>query len=186
MNYSFLTPSKDLKLKSIIIHSNLFIPKIIRWINKYLYKYGLIGAILNRYNNSITFYSATKDKALYKNFSKDSIFVNFGSGAFSHNKWINYDLPGQSKYYNKILGKKNTDYFPIDLCQNNLILPFEDQHVQLIYCSHTLEHIEESKGLKFLKECYRILKKGGVLRVALPNTDNNLYFCKTIFFQENI
>lgn len=171
---------------SIKIKSKLFAPKIIRFINKYFYKIGLIGAILNRYDNSITIYSASKDKKLYKNYDKNSKFINFGSGAFNHPFWINYDFPGQSDYYKKLQGKEEIDFNPINLCKENLQIPVEDNSCELIYCSHTLEHLEEEKGLNFLKECQRILKPNAVMRIALPNTENNFYYAKVIYNQKNI
>ena len=79
MKNFFLIPNSDIvdKLKSFKIRSKLSIPKTVRLINKYLYKYFLIGAILNRYDNSISFYSAKNDNLLYKDYSKNSVFVNF-------------------------------------------------------------------------------------------------------------
>ena len=188
MKQFFLLPNSDTKdkLKYIKIRSKLFIPKIIRFINKYFYKFNLFGAIFNRYDNSVSFYSAKKDKSLYKDYEEDSVFVNFGSGAFSHSKWINFDLPGQSEYYKKILGSENIDFKPIDLCVDNLQIPLKDNSCDLIYCSHTLEHIEEKNGLHFIKECKRILKKNAIMRIALPNTDNNFLICKIVFNQKEI
>lgn len=188
MKNFFLIPNSDIvdKLKSFKIRSKLSIPKTVRLINKYLYKYFLIGAILNRYDNSISFYSAKNDNLLYKDYSKNSVFVNFGSGAFSHYRWINFDLPAQSEYYKKIQGTESIDFNPIDLCDDNLKIPLENDSCDLIYCSHTLEHIEDQKGFNFIRECKRILKKDGILRVALPNTDNNFFFCKIFYSQESI
>ncbi len=184
----FITPNSSFSKNwnSIKIKSKIFVPGIIRFINKYLYKIGLFGAILNRYDNSITIYSASKDKKLYKDYPKDSKFINFGSGAFHHPFWINYDYPGQSDYYKKLQGKKDIDFYPINLCVDDIKVSFEDNSCDLIYCSHTLEHLEEKKGLDFLKECQRIMKPNAVMRVALPNTDSNFYYAKVIFNQEKI
>ena len=184
----FITPNSlfSKNWSSVKIKSKLFVPKVIRFINKYLYKIGFIGAILNRYDNSVTIYSASKDKKLYKEYSKNSKFINFGSGAFSHPLWINYDYPGQSDYYKNLQGKEKIDFYPINLCSEDLKIPFEDNSCDLIYCSHTLEHLEEEKGLNFLKECQRILKPKAIMRVALPNTENNFYYAKEIFNQDKI
>ncbi len=171
---------------SIKIKSKFFVPETIRFINKYLYKIGFVGAILNRYDNSITLYSASKDKKLYKNYPKNSKFINFGSGGFNHPLWINYDFPGQSSYYKKLQGKEEIDFYPINLCIDNLKVPFEDNSCDLIYCSHTLEHLEEEKGLNFLRECQRILKPNAIMRIALPSTENNFYYAKLIYNQEKI
>ena len=184
----FITPNSlfSKNWNSVKIKSKLFVPKVIRFINKYLYKIGLIGAIMNRYDNSVTFYSASKDKKLYKDYSKKSKFINFGSGGFSHPLWINYDFPGQSDYYKMLQGKKEIDFHPINLCIDDLKIHYEDNSCDLIYCSHTLEHLEEEKALNFLKECQRILKPNSIMRVALPNTENNFYYAKIIYDQEKI
>ena len=48
-------------------------------------------------------------------------------------------------------------------------LPYEDNEVDLIYASHVLEYFDRDEGLKVLKEWNRVLKKGGVLRLAVPD-----------------
>ena len=184
----FITPSSYFSnsLNSVKIRSRSLYPKIARFINKYLYRLGLIGAICNRYDNTITLYSAKKDKKFYKNYSNKAKFLNFGSGAFNHYFWTNYDLPGQADFYKKLQGDEKIDFNALDLCSENLKLPLEEDSCDLIYCSHTLEHLEEHKGKIFLKECHRILKTNGVMRLALPNTDNNFYHAKLIYNQTHI
>lgn len=48
-------------------------------------------------------------------------------------------------------------------------LPFVSESVDKIYCSHFLEHIPLDKGKHVLKECRRILKNGGVMRLVVPD-----------------
>ena len=38
-------------------------------------------------------------------------------------------------------------------------IPFEDNHFDIVFCNHVLEHVEDD--LKVLKEFYRVLKPGG-------------------------
>lgn len=47
--------------------------------------------------------------------------------------------------------------------------PFESNCFQTVYSSHTLEHLYHDDGLKFLKECYRVLRPGGICRVVVPD-----------------
>jgi predicted SAM-dependent methyltransferase len=162
-----------------------FLPGLSRFINKYLYKFG-IGSAINRYDNSFTLYSSIADKSLYKGFQKDEKFLNFGSGAFFHNKWINYDYPGQSAYYKCLQGLNGKDFQPIDLCSESLQIPEYDESISLIYCSHTLEHLTKESCDRFLSECFRILKKDGVLRVSLPNMKDHFYLTKCLLSQKNI
>lgn len=46
---------------------------------------------------------------------------------------------------------------------------FEDDSVDLIYSCHLLEHFRRYQLENVLKEWYRVLKIGGVLRVAVPD-----------------
>ena len=83
--------------------------------------------------------------------------VNIACGDvyIKNNNWINLDIISSNKHVK----------------QTNLLkeLPFLDNSVDAIYCSHFLEHIPIEKVPNFLYECFRILKKGGVLRLVLPD-----------------
>ena len=48
-------------------------------------------------------------------------------------------------------------------------LPFPDNNFDYIVASHFLEHLTAAEGLVFLQECHRTLKKGGVIRLAVPD-----------------
>jgi predicted SAM-dependent methyltransferase len=62
--------------------------------------------------------------------------------------------------------------------------PLESNSVESIYASHTLEHISMYRIGRVISECYRVLQKGGILRVIVPNPrvsiqqylDNNIDF----------
>ena len=157
--------------KSISLKTIFF--KFSRWINNYIYDIPIIGlgSIVNRYNNNFSFYSAYEDKTLYKEFDlKSSTFINLGSGGFHHKYWINYDYPGQTKYYRKVQGKKNVDYFPIDLCSNDSLdaLP---KNIDLVYMSHTLEHIQYSSAEILFKKLASLMKNNSTFRIAIPDID---------------
>lgn len=51
-------------------------------------------------------------------------------------------------------------------------IPFEENTFDLVYHSHLLEHIDHEHALDFLRECYRVLKRGGVLRVVVPDLES--------------
>ncbi|MEO6453267.1 MAG: methyltransferase domain-containing protein, partial [Ginsengibacter sp.] len=50
-------------------------------------------------------------------------------------------------------------------------IPFKDNTFDMIYHSHVLEHFSKSDGVKFVNECFRVLKPGGILRVAIPDLE---------------
>lgn len=64
-----------------------------------------------------------------------------------------------------IKAKKNG--LNVNLADLNKSLPFEDDSFDGITCSHVLEHIGDPANM--LKEFRRILVKGGILVIAVPN-----------------
>jgi len=48
-------------------------------------------------------------------------------------------------------------------------LSFEDETVDMIYSSHSLEHVEKTKVMPTLKEWYRVLKQDGVVILRVPD-----------------
>ena len=46
---------------------------------------------------------------------------------------------------------------------------FEDDSVDLIYSCHVLEHFPKYQTEDVLKEWHRVLKPGGILRLAVPD-----------------
>ena len=49
--------------------------------------------------------------------------------------------------------------------------PFPSESVDVIQCEHMIEHITYEDGLRMLDECHRILRKGGLIRVATPDLE---------------
>lgn len=50
-------------------------------------------------------------------------------------------------------------------------LPYSALSVDEIYAGHFFDHLSYYEGLNFLKESYRVLKSGGILRLSLMDTD---------------
>jgi predicted SAM-dependent methyltransferase len=48
-------------------------------------------------------------------------------------------------------------------------LPFGNAQFDYVYSEHMIEHITFAEGQRLLKECWRILKPGGRLRIATPD-----------------
>lgn len=48
-------------------------------------------------------------------------------------------------------------------------LPFSENSIACIYASHLLEHLYLEDAKRLLKECYRVLQPGGILRVVVPD-----------------
>ena len=47
--------------------------------------------------------------------------------------------------------------------------PFQDDSFNYVYSEHLFEHLTYQQGINMLKESYRILKPGGVIRIATPD-----------------
>jgi predicted SAM-dependent methyltransferase len=80
-----------------------------------------------------------------------------------------YRFSGANRYYSL------TDYCA--LLQDHVFvhrdlsscLPFPDQSIDFLYCSHFLEHLSRPDALQLLKESNRVLKLDGMLRICVPD-----------------
>jgi len=82
-------------------------------------------------------------------------------------------------------GWTNADHNPSarDVLDVDLLapLPFSDQTFDVVYHSQFIEHLPANKALAFMKECHRILKVQGVLRVVTPDLRNQaLEYLRTL------
>lgn len=59
-------------------------------------------------------------------------------------------------------------------CDIRKPLQWGDNTVDNIHCEHVFEHVTPAQGLRFLDECYRILKPGGCIRLCVPVVGNHL------------
>jgi predicted SAM-dependent methyltransferase len=51
-------------------------------------------------------------------------------------------------------------------------LPFPANYLERIYSEHVLEHVTYETAVRFLREARRVLKPGGVIRIAMPDLDD--------------
>lgn len=104
-------------------------------------------------------------------FSKDSIdnkrFYNIGAGSFYHPHWTNVDFYSDWYSFNDKTSLSGIHHDLMTLKE----LPIENDSAEVVYSSHTVEHITDEAAQKMFNESYRILKKGGILRIATPNID---------------
>lgn len=61
-----------------------------------------------------------------------------------------------------------------DVIGHNLLegLPLESNSVDAVFSSCMLEHFSPDQGRKFLLECYRVLVRGGICRIVVPDLEN--------------
>lgn len=96
----------------------------------------------------------------------DNMLVNIAPGNQGRAGWVNLDVweaPLVDCLYD---------------CRKSL--PFPDASVRGIFCEHFFEHIDYTEEVPyFLSECHRVLKRGGVLRLILPDAEKYLRaYCK--------
>lgn len=96
---------------------------------------------------------------------QNRVLLNIGSGNWSHDGWTNLDH--LSDWYNK--DQRSHHIIPYNIREDSI--PYEDNTVDAIYCSHVIEHIENIHIEKLFRECFRVLKKGGIIRITCPDSE---------------
>jgi len=66
---------------------------------------------------------------------------------------------------------KNKNGRPEIFCDISQHIPLPNNHVELIFSRGTMEHLKYSELINCFIENYRILKKGGVVRMLVPDFD---------------
>ena len=109
---------------------------------------------------------------------------NLGCGTKIYQDFLNIGYwshltPGM--IYKDVNGTENTFMLNHDLCNG---IPAVDDSLDLVYHAHMLEHLSYTDGIQFLRECYRVLRSGGMMRILVPDlelwinayTNNNKFF----------
>ena len=118
------------------------------------------------------------DVTKQKDVKPELVKLNLGCGPQIFSGWINVDYALGARWMKNPLLKrlsKKFGLFGVDwddrIFIQDLTKPFswQDNSVDVIYSSHTLEHLTRDDGLHFLRECYRVLSPRGVIRIVVPN-----------------
>lgn len=106
------------------------------------------------------------------------IYVNYGCGLSAPEEWINFDVSPTLRIQKipivgSLLKSKLNAVFPANVIYGDIIkgLPVEDNSVDGIYCSHTLEHLSLNDFRVALKNTYKVMKKGGIFRCVVPDLE---------------
>jgi ubiquinone/menaquinone biosynthesis C-methylase UbiE len=86
--------------------------------------------------------------------------LNFGCGSRFHPAWTNIDFHSESRLVKRV----------------NLLkgFPFPESYFDTVYSSHVLEHFDKRQGAFLVSESYRVLAKGGILRIVVPDLEGSV------------
>ncbi len=85
------------------------------------------------------------------------LLVNLGCGHRFHPRWLNIDI------------QKSGDEVVVHDVRRGIPLP--DASADAVYQSHLLEHLSRCESEFVLRECLRVLRPGGVVRVVVPDLE---------------
>lgn len=83
--------------------------------------------------------------------------LHLGSGPNVIKDWLNTDISPTSP---EVVFLNATKSFP-----------FEDCVFDYVFSEHLIEHLTYNEGMYMLRECYRVLKPGGRIRIATPSLE---------------
>lgn len=131
-------------------------------INRKLRSHGYAARVMSadeRYDYTLLYQSSYPAESL-----RQRLFYNIGVGPnWRHPYWTNIDMP--SDHYSR----SKVD-IPFDLTSGDS-LPINDNHAEVLYLSHCIEHIRDEDFLHFAREAHRCLKVGGILRLVTPDAE---------------
>jgi predicted SAM-dependent methyltransferase len=87
----------------------------------------------------------------------EKVKINLGSGHWKFDGWVNVDLDMES--------------LP-QVCANLAVdLPFKSRVADLMHTEDFIDQLELESARAFLRECHRILKPGGIIRILTPDLE---------------
>jgi predicted SAM-dependent methyltransferase len=95
---------------------------------------------------------------------KEILYLNVGAGSWFHPYWTNLDNP-RSDYAKSLYANLNYDLTSGDSW------PIKDNSLNIVYSSHTIEHLNDKFTLDLMKQAYKKLKSGGIIRLTCPDID---------------
>lgn len=102
----------------------------------------------------------------------EKLKLNMGSfTVMFHNGWVNMDVIDLQQFATA----HHYKFAQFD-ARNQLKLP--NNSVDLITSSHMLEHLNFNDGIKFLRECHRIMKPGSTMRLSVPDCSRIINYYK--------
>ncbi|HUN56242.1 MAG TPA: methyltransferase domain-containing protein [Smithella sp.] len=141
-------------------------------IKQWLKKFYLDGAAIELarasrliLNRSPRWLGRVDHRIIKKYFSTHDIRkLHIGCGGHILDGWLNTDIY-----------PKTSQVFHLDA---TLRFPFGDGKFDYIFSEHMIEHIPYLRGVEMLRECCRVLKKEGKIRISTPDLAYLISLCK--------
>jgi len=109
----------------------------------------------------------------------EKLYLNLGCGDTIAPGWINCDSSWHAQVTNvpslhrmlNTLGLVGPTHWPSGVKYVSLGRPWPwvSDSVDCVYGSHVFEHLSEANGAHFMREAYRVLKPGSVIRLVVPD-----------------
>lgn len=128
----------------------------------------LRGFFLQAYSYILLRYTKWNFRRLKKDIAGRKINkLHVGCGFVLLNGWLNILYEPKQEYgrVKEINGKSWLNY--------NLLKewPMDENTIDFIAGSHFIEHLDLNHGIRFLKESFRVMKPGGVIRLSCPDLE---------------
>ena len=104
-------------------------------------------------------------------------YVQYGCGFTAPKEWLNFDASMTLRWERTpLLGRthtKNPQRFPPNARCGDIVrgLPLDEASCKGVYASHVLEHLALEDFHKALQNTCRILRKGGIFRLVVPDLE---------------
>jgi predicted SAM-dependent methyltransferase len=85
--------------------------------------------------------------------------LQLGAGEHSLEGWLNTDLHGYGR---------GDELVYLDVRRR---FPFPASTFDVVFSEHMLEHLTYAEGQRCLRECFRVLRPGGRIRIATPSLE---------------
>ena len=122
-------------------------------------------AFLTIFSNAKNKLERTIRRPQLPNNSDGKVLIHLGCGEQNDSRWINVDAQ-PFPHIHFVGSVEKLSMFPAN-------------YADLIYACHVLEHISYQRYPDILKEWRRVLKPGGILRIAVPDFDKFISIYQT-------
>lgn len=105
------------------------------------------------------------------------IYVHYGCHHCASPEWLNFDASPTLRLERlPVVGRlvrKNARRFPANVIYGDIVLglPVSPDSCNGVYCSHVLEHLALEDCRRALLNTHRIMKRGGIFRMVLPDLE---------------